>query len=85
MGRTPTDYLGHIIASTLASHNEDTLLADDGRILWGLGAYDRDRMFFLAVRRPSAYSILLVNRIDAVVESGTLVADTFTGQTRQTI
>jgi hypothetical protein len=50
MGRTPTDYLRHIIASTFASHNEGTVLADDGRILWGLGAYDRDRMFFLAVR-----------------------------------
>jgi hypothetical protein len=62
-----------------------TVLADDGRILWGLAAYERHRRFFLAVRRPSTYSILLVNRIDAVVVSGTLVSDTFTGQTRQTV
>jgi hypothetical protein len=41
---TPTDYLLQLIAATIASNEEFTVVADDGRIVNGWEAYDRDGM-----------------------------------------
>jgi hypothetical protein len=37
-----TDYLLQLIAATIASNEEDTILTDDGRILNGRDGYDRN-------------------------------------------
>jgi hypothetical protein len=36
------DYLQQLIAATIAGNEEDTILADDGRILNGNDGYDQD-------------------------------------------
>jgi hypothetical protein len=38
---SPTDYLLQLIAVTLAGNEENTVVADDGRLLCGHDAYDR--------------------------------------------
>jgi hypothetical protein len=37
---TPTDYLLQLIAATVASNEEFTVVANDGRIVGGWDAYD---------------------------------------------
>ena len=37
----PTDYMLQLIAATLASNEEDTVVTDDGRLVCGHEAYNR--------------------------------------------
>lgn len=39
---SPTAYLRQALAATIAGNEEDTILANDGRILNGRDGYDRD-------------------------------------------
>jgi hypothetical protein len=39
---SPSAYLVQALAATIAGNEEDTILADDGRILNGRDGYDRD-------------------------------------------